>query len=281
MDAHAYPTDDGLLLEELGWIRRVADRLLADPNDADDIVQEAWLKTRELRERFDSRGRLRAWLSGMARRMALDRLRARRRLAAREERAALLAARAEAEDGVERIAALEALLQAVRALDEPQRKTILMRYLDEYSTAEIAAAMDVSEEVVRKRLTRARTQLRATLCARLGLPAERPLARALRRASIAGAIVVTLLGLRALWGAREATDTRPAPASPALADAARPEGTSTSERNTADTRAQPEPDGRAGEADPLGTPSVAPPTAAAPRSDSHPYPAIPASVGQD
>ena len=201
MDAHAYTSDDGRLLEELGWVRRIADRLLLDPNDADDLVQEAWLKTRDVCASFESRGRLRAWLAGMVRRMARDTLRARRRRAAREERVAREAARAVAEDGVERIAALESLLQAVRALDERQRSTVLLRYLDGYSTAEIAVAMSVSEELVRKRLSRARAHLRGTLNSQLGYVRSAARARraARRGASIAIALALLALGARALW----------------------------------------------------------------------------------
>lgn len=155
--------DETLLREELIWARTAAERLLEDPNDADDIVQEAWIRTQEVGARFESRGRMRAWLLGVVRRMARDTLRARRRRTAREQRVARQEARADAEDVVERSAQLERLLRAVRELGEPQRSAMLLRYLDGHSTAEIAAATGVSEAVVRKRLTRARDHLRLTL----------------------------------------------------------------------------------------------------------------------
>src|SRR6185436_12966688 len=138
MDGRVLVRNDDWLLEDLGWVRALAERLLADPNDADDVVQEAWLRTREAPVRLESRGRLRAWLAGMAKRMARDTLRARRRRAAREQRVARLEARTDAENVVERSALLEELLHAVRALDEPQRRCVLLRYMDGYSTDEIA-----------------------------------------------------------------------------------------------------------------------------------------------
>ena len=178
MDARSLTLDagsrDGTLLEELGWLRDLACRLVADKNDADDLVQEAWLKARSTpAARFASRSRLRAWLAAVTRRMARDTQRARRRRALREERAARTEILGSAADVVERSALLEALLHAVRALDEPYRSTVLLRYMDAYSTAEVAVAMSVSEELVRKRLSRALARLRAVLAGEWGgaLPA--------------------------------------------------------------------------------------------------------------
>jgi RNA polymerase sigma-70 factor (ECF subfamily) len=182
MDGRVLARNDDWLLEELGWVRALAERLLADPNDADDVVQEAWLRTREAPVRFESRSRLRAWLAGIAKRMARDTLRARRRRAAREQRVAL-EARTDAENVVERSAQLEELLHAVRALDEPQRRCVLLRYMDGYSTEEIAAALSVSEEVVRKRLSRAMAHLRSAQLAVLARAPAGSIDRRTRRES--------------------------------------------------------------------------------------------------
>jgi len=163
MEARSIIPDDQLLLEELPWIRGLALRLLADPNDADDVVQEAWLRTQVAQVPFRSRDRLRAWLAGVVRRMARDTVRTRQRRIAREMRVAQQEASRDAADVVARGALLERLLRAVRALPEPRRSTVLLRYMDGYSTTEIARTMKVSEEVVRKRLTRARDHLRLVL----------------------------------------------------------------------------------------------------------------------
>jgi len=205
LDARALAlADEQSVLEELGWVRTIAERLLSDPNDAEDIVQEAWLRTRDSDMRFESRGRLRAWLSGVARRMARDTLRARRRRAAREEAAARQETHYDAGDVVARSAMLERLLRAVRAMEEPQRSTVLLRYLDGHSMAEIAATHGVSEEVVRKRLSRARERLRIALsehpeATRWIQPAPPPRQSALRASSVAGLLVLAFLGAKALW----------------------------------------------------------------------------------
>src|SRR5262245_33957760 len=133
MDARALALDDGTLLEELGWVHGLASRLVADVNDADDLVQEAWLKAASTPAScFASRSRLRAWLATVTRRMARDTRRARSRRARREERAARSEVHGGAGDVVERSALLEALLHAVRGLDEPYRSTVLLRFMDGY-----------------------------------------------------------------------------------------------------------------------------------------------------
>jgi len=238
MDGRVPAGNEDWLLEELGRVRALAERLLADPNDADDVVQEAWLRTREVPVRFESRGRLRAWLAGMAKRMARDTLRARRRRAAREQRVARLEVRTDAENVVERSAQLEELLHAVRALDEPQRRCVLLRYMDGYSTDEIAAAMSVSEEVIRKRLSRAMALLRS---AQLAVPARAPAGiierrtlreSALRYAFHVGALLLLLLGLQFPLHAPETVLGG--------SDGARPVASETRADRSEETRAQPQ-----------------------------------------
>jgi len=207
MDTRTLALDEEEMLAELGLVRRVALRLLGDSNDADDVVQEAWLRTRTAPVRFESRGRLRAWLAALAHRMARDTLRARRRRLAREERAARLETEADAADVLERSALLERLLQAVRALEEPQRSTVLLRYLDGHSTAEIAAAMSVSEDVVRKRLTRTRAHLRTAL----GLDEGREERARTRRRALQVATCAGLLAALAGWYLLGATPEEPVP----------------------------------------------------------------------
>lgn len=154
-------------LGELGWVRGMALRLLADPNDADDIAQEAWLKARVAGiGRFASRRSLRAWLATVTRRMVRDLRRSRRQRAARELRVAR--GEAAAEDLVERSALVQALLYEVGELGEPYRSTVLLRYMDGRSTPEMAAALSVSEDVVRKRLSRGLARLRERLARRWG-----------------------------------------------------------------------------------------------------------------
>lgn len=162
MDARVSALDEASLAAELGWVRALARGLVADPNDADDLAQEAWLRARTAPpERFAGAATLRAWLAAVTRRLARDGRRSRRRRAERERRTAR--AEAEAVDVVERSARAEALVHAVRALDEPYRTAVLLRYLDGLPSAVLAERTGVSEVAVRKRLSRGLERLRATL----------------------------------------------------------------------------------------------------------------------
>mgnify|MGYP001453233153 FL=1 len=210
--------NDIAFLGELGWVRAMARGLLADPNDAEDITQEVWLKAHiGGAERFPSLKSLRAWLAAVTQRMARDTRRARQRRVAREERAAR--SESVAEDVVERSALVRALLQAVSELDEPCRSTVLLRYMDGHSIAEVAAELSITEEAVRKRLSRGLARLRVKLevqwgsafhscllgLAESGVPvgAGSGLALVGKLAAAAGAVVCGLVGARA-WIAEPA-----------------------------------------------------------------------------
>jgi RNA polymerase sigma factor (sigma-70 family) len=150
----------------------LARRLLRDPLEAEDVVQEALLQAYLGLEDLRSPERFGAWLGGIAANLAKMRLRTRARgLASLEELAGgrrvppgLLAA---PEPGPEQIAEAHELLRLVRravdALPPGQRDVVLMHYVDGLSCQEIAALLGRSTGAVRVRLHRARRELRETL----------------------------------------------------------------------------------------------------------------------
>ncbi|MEM9803199.1 MAG: sigma-70 family RNA polymerase sigma factor [Planctomycetota bacterium] len=154
------------LLEGSGWVDRLARSLVADPHAADDLVQEAWVVALERGPKgVDGIGR-RRWLSAVLRNLARDRRRGERR---RSDREADVASGAETEQEDDAAAMLQQLdahrrvVDAVRALDEPYRSAVLMRYFDGKSPAEIARRLDVPVKTVQSRLHRALAKLRASL----------------------------------------------------------------------------------------------------------------------
>ena len=60
----------------------------------------------------------------------------------------------------------------ISALPEAYRLVLMMREVEGLSTSETAACLDVSEDVVKTRLHRARTMLRDNLFRRAGIGAE-------------------------------------------------------------------------------------------------------------
>ena len=149
---HGFPVND--IDEHSTWMRRLA-RALVGEAAADDVVQDAWT---QLGPRHERPG----YLAAVVRSLSLRRLRSERQRKQRECRVknselpstADIAARSEI---VRRLAA------AVDNLDEPYRQTIVLRYYDEMSSADIARRAGISAATVRARLKRGLDQLRARL----------------------------------------------------------------------------------------------------------------------
>ncbi len=233
MNVRVSVLDDAAFAAELQWVKRLAKSLLADENDADDVAQEAFIKASATPAGFASRSGLRAWMAAVTRRLARDLHRVRARRAEREKRAAKPEALPSTSDVVERSAFLETLVHAVRALPEPNRSTVLHRYLDGLSTEEIARKTCVSEVAVRKRLSRGLAELRrvlehefggdprSALLALLGPLPVKDLAT-LRKlsATLGTAAALVCAASAAGYLALDAQSGRPGSAEPSLADLA-------------------------------------------------------------
>ena len=132
---------------------RLACTRLDDPADAEDIVQEVFLKLLTARPLFRDSEHEKAWLI----RTTLHRASDLRRSAARrniplEEAAQAAAPQAGSE-----------LLTAVRALPEPYSAVIHLYYYEGYSIKEIAKLLGVPISTVGTRLARGRERLRRLL----------------------------------------------------------------------------------------------------------------------
>ncbi len=143
---------------------------VAGPDDADDIVMETYLKAWRSIAKFNRRAALKTWLYRITYNCALDFIRSRGR---RQERVMRID-----ENDERRISDLEdeaqetpdqeiarsedaALVQeALQQMDEPHRMVLLMRYADDMSYAEIAAAADLSMGTVMSRLFNAKRKLK-------------------------------------------------------------------------------------------------------------------------
>lgn len=154
-DAAPVPPD---LLAHAAFLRRLARTLLADGHGAEDVVQETW---RAVLEHPPARpGELGAWLARVTRNFALRRRRAEANRGARERRVARAEAYSAAEASLERTETLQRVLDAVHALEEPYRATILARFYEDLPPRAIAARAGIPVETVNTRLKRALAQLR-------------------------------------------------------------------------------------------------------------------------
>jgi RNA polymerase sigma-70 factor (ECF subfamily) len=130
-------------------------RMLVDPADLEDVVQDTFVRAYRSLGRFRGDASGRTWLLAIARRAAADatRVRARRRR---------LRQRAEAQTAVATVAdpgATHALTDLVGGLDPDRREAFVLTQLVGCSYLEAAAICGVPVGTVRSRVARAREQL--------------------------------------------------------------------------------------------------------------------------
>ena len=162
MESSSSPTPHAFterLLAEQGQLRRLAFELAG--NEAEDATQDAWVAA--LTHPPRSEATLAGWLRRVLRNRSIDQARRRDRRRWREEHAALPESIPSAAEVEERMELIRQVGEAVRALPEPQRRAIYLRYFEEKLPAEIARSLGLSKATVATRLARGRELLRAKL----------------------------------------------------------------------------------------------------------------------
>jgi RNA polymerase sigma-70 factor (ECF subfamily) len=149
------------LLDQTGWIHALARRLVADPHLADDLAQQTWVSA--LEQEPDGRGPLRGWLATVMRNHLSKARRAEGNRATRERGVSRAEREPGALDVVEKAETHRNLVLAVLALDEPYRSTLLMRFFEQLSYADIARRTGVERSAVNSRITRGLELLRQRL----------------------------------------------------------------------------------------------------------------------
>lgn len=140
-------------------------RLALDPADAQDCLQETFLRAYQAYGRLQDTTHLRAWLYRIATNVAFTHLKRRRRDAARTlpldpDQTADGPGPAEA---LARRETLRAVAAAVERLPDQQRATLILRKYQELSYGEIAATLDCTEAAARANVYQALKRLRVSL----------------------------------------------------------------------------------------------------------------------
>jgi RNA polymerase sigma-70 factor (ECF subfamily) len=134
----ASPVPLAQLLDQASWAHRLARNLVHDSDEADDLVQETWLAA--LRRPPSAGGSLRPWLGTVLRRQRGKRALGERRRGAREEAVVGMAEEVPSPEALlGRMEAQKLLAGLVTSLEEPYRQTILLRYYEGLTSAEIAS----------------------------------------------------------------------------------------------------------------------------------------------
>lgn len=159
---------------------RVACAILRDTAEAEDVIQDAYVRAYQHLDQFAGRSPFSIWLTRIAVNEALRRLQLRRRSTQFENldndgEDTMWDAESNVPEGSPdpeqraSIAELGRLLEeAVLDLPQQYRAVIMLRDVEELSTAETAAALDLTEDNVKVRLHRGRAMMRDRLFARVG-----------------------------------------------------------------------------------------------------------------
>jgi RNA polymerase sigma-70 factor (ECF subfamily) len=169
-DAEAFET---LVRTHSGRLLSVARRFLSNDQDAQDALQDAFIRAFRAIGHFESRAQLHTWLHRIVVNSALMKLRERRRKP-EESIEDLLPTYAadghqtsesrEWSDAVlERKESARVVHEALARLPEQYRAVILLRDIEERDTAETAELLGTTANVVKVRLHRARQALRTLL----------------------------------------------------------------------------------------------------------------------
>jgi RNA polymerase sigma-70 factor, ECF subfamily len=152
------------LAESSRLVFRVAYSVLRHREDAEDVAQEAFTKSYRAFRQLRDRGRFRAWVVRMTFRMALDRQRANRRRAAREQGrddlTHVVATAPAAHDERERA---EQLWSAIDGLSEKLRLVVVLASIEGHNLREVGLLLGLPEGTVKSRLFLARQELKERL----------------------------------------------------------------------------------------------------------------------
>lgn len=178
--SHAFPTADAaqqeveaVVREHARLVYRIAYSVLRNHHDAEDAVQETFLRVLRHRHKLAGVTERKAWLGRIAWRIALDRIRKRGTAPAEEltDTAAAVAALRSAGASAEQIASdrqmISLLQRLIAALPADLRAVLTLSTIEELTSTEISALLEIPEASVRQRVFRARQILREKLAALL------------------------------------------------------------------------------------------------------------------
>jgi RNA polymerase sigma-70 factor, ECF subfamily len=163
---------DTLIRRHDRFLYRIARSVLLDDYEAEDVVQETFIKAFKGLKNFRGEARLSTWLTRIALNEALARKRRRRNTVELEalqhrtnalEPTPMIAPAQDPELSTAQQQIRKLLERAIDGLPDSLRTVFVMRDVEELSTAEAARLLGLGEPTVKTRLHRARRMLRELL----------------------------------------------------------------------------------------------------------------------
>ncbi len=154
-------------------IFRTVRAIVRDEHEAEDVMQQAYINAYTHLRDFEERATFATWMTRIAMNEAFARVRPRAlRVANDMDEKAIEQIRSADPDPEQQLAAaeLQRLVEtAIASLPETYRIVLMMREVEGLDTKEVAECLEVSEDVVKTRLYRAREILRDNVYRRAGL----------------------------------------------------------------------------------------------------------------
>lgn len=158
---------------------RVARAILHDDGEAEDVMQDAYVRAYENLGQFEGRAPFSAWLTRIAVHEALHRARKRGRLDQWNDSETENSSAVHMQDSSPnpeqvrtRTELRELLEEAILELPAQYRAVLMLRDVEELSTSETADALGLTEENVKVRLHRGHGMVRAWLLSKVGANAK-------------------------------------------------------------------------------------------------------------
>jgi RNA polymerase sigma-70 factor (ECF subfamily) len=149
------------MLPQMRSLFGAAYRMTGNAHDAEDLVQETFLRAHRAFDRFEPGSNARGWLHTILQRVRTDMFRRTRR---RPETVELLGEGPATPPPQDALASgREDLERALQALPEAFREAVVLRDVQEMSYAEIASALGIPVGTVMSRIHRGRALLREAL----------------------------------------------------------------------------------------------------------------------
>lgn len=151
---------DTLISDELGVLRAAAYRILGNPAEVDEVVQEALIKAWNKFDQFHGEAKLSSWVYRITVNLSCDRIRKNKRETEKlKSYAESCATDAECHEN----GALGALAEAIAELPELYRDAILIGVLGDFAAPEAASVLSCSINTMYQRIYKAKQLLREKL----------------------------------------------------------------------------------------------------------------------
>ncbi len=143
---------------------RVAFRITGDASEAEDVVQETFIKVWDLRQTWSNYNNLQGWVMSLTKNKAIDKTRSKHKRTTSLDGVYNMA---KVENSPEQVAIFSDEMQRIQVfmkqLPQKQREVMELRDFEELSYKEIATQLDIPMNHVKVNLSRARKTIREQL----------------------------------------------------------------------------------------------------------------------